>query len=145
MVAVNEDGRLNAQNTLNADCMIKIFKDFDVDIVVLPEFGGDAEGDKPDQRMFALRKKRRSTVKLRHWSIRRDWREHHLPAFMDRWKRDLDFIAKEIILKNKEAIIIGDFNATNRHCALNFIDSLELSPRLKRGTLGLFLPRTHIK
>lgn len=63
--------------------------------------------------MFALMEEKGSTVKTTPlmYLKRLEGTFPPLPSLMDTWKRDLDFIAKDIIPKNKEAIIIGDFNA----------------------------------
>lgn len=66
-----------------------------------------------------------------------------LPGLMGMWNRDLQIITENIAANNKEAIILGDFNATGRHGLLNLIDSHEDAinylPLFDRGTWGLFL------
>ncbi len=61
-----------------------------------------------------------------------------LPGLMSDWNRDLNVISSNIVKNNPKAIIIGDFNATLRHGAMNDIttheDILDYLPRFKRGT-----------
>lgn len=68
-----------------------------------------------------------------------------LPGLMEIWKRDLNLIGKEIIPQNENAIVLGDFNATDRHGALNLIasheDAVSYLPSFHRGTWGMFLPK----
>lgn len=67
-----------------------------------------------------------------------------LLGFMSNWNRDLNVISSNIILDNPKAIIIGDFNATLRHGALNHIttheDVLDYLSRFRRGTWHSRLP-----
>lgn len=67
-----------------------------------------------------------------------------LPGLMYFWKIDLDFIAYDLVKNNPNAIIIGDFNATMRHGAMNDIntheDILNYAPVMKRGTWNKDMP-----
>ena len=67
-----------------------------------------------------------------------------LPGLMYFWKIDLDFIAYDLVKNNPNAIIIGDFNATMRHGAMNDIDThediLNYAPVMKRGTWNKDIP-----
>lgn len=60
-----------------------------------------------------------------------------IPGDMYKWKGDIELISK-ITKENKNAIVLGDFNATMRHGSLSNIksyeDVLEYLPKLKRGT-----------
>lgn len=67
-----------------------------------------------------------------------------LPGLMKYWNRDLKLIASDIIRNHSNAIIIGDFNATLRHGAMNDIttheDALNYLSWFKRGTWSAELP-----
>lgn len=67
-----------------------------------------------------------------------------LLGLMSDWKRDLNIISEDIIKNNSKAIIMGDFNATLRHGALNNIttheDVLDYSSVFKRGTWHSHMP-----
>ena len=183
---------LNAQNTLDGDAVAKIFKDFDADIAVFPEFGGYVKGDKPEHRLIDLME--REGISGQHYDfyssaetegniapvtivVKKAFNAYKqqenkpmtrfgtvylssnhantpdivglhtappLPGLMETWRHDLDLIGKAIIPENGDAVILGDFNATTRHGALNLIatheDVLDYLPRFHRGTWGLFLP-----
>lgn len=61
-----------------------------------------------------------------------------LLGLMSNWNRDLNVISSNIVESNPKAIILGDFNATLRHGALNSIttheDVLDYLSRFRRGT-----------
>lgn len=67
-----------------------------------------------------------------------------LPGLMKYWNMDLKLIASDIIKNHSNAIIVGDFNATLRHGAMNDIttheDALNYLPWFKRGTWSSELP-----
>lgn len=67
-----------------------------------------------------------------------------LPALMNAWERDLVLIAHHISKQYTDAIIIGDFNATMRHGAMNelgtYEDALSYLPKFSRGTWHTQLP-----
>ena len=67
-----------------------------------------------------------------------------LPALMNDWKRDLVLIAHHLSKQYRDAIIIGDFNATMRHGAMNALgtyeDALSYLPKFGRGTWHTRLP-----
>lgn len=74
-----------------------------------------------------------------------------LPTLMSQWKRDLELISDKIAREYTDAIIVGDFNATTRHGAMNLIDThedaLEYVSKLNGGTWNIKLPsyfRTNI-
>ncbi|WP_314024029.1 endonuclease/exonuclease/phosphatase family protein [Filifactor alocis] len=67
-----------------------------------------------------------------------------LPGLIDIWKKDLELISYDIVKEQPDAIIIGDFNATMRHGALNDIitheDVLNSLSIYNRGTWNVKLP-----
>lgn len=198
-ITENDGGRpsikiveLNAQNRLDREAVSKIFKSFDADIAVLPEFGGYTKGGRPEERLADLLESAGIDAENYNYyvsdqrgesfppvtvAVKKAFHEYQQadhpdmtrfgtvrlesgdenfadiiglhtapprPGLMASWKRDLDLIAGKIIPQNKDALLLGDFNATSRHAALNLIethdDALAYLPRFKKGTWGLFLP-----
>lgn len=66
-----------------------------------------------------------------------------LMGLMNIWKKDLELISN-IAYNNDDSIIVGDFNATMRHGALNkiktHIDALEYAPKFSTGTWHRSVP-----